>query len=110
MLLGSIKIEVALDVIRAFSVHPPQEHHAKETYNRALKLVDSVINPEFEGMKERLSQIVDIIEAVDNRCSAADGDVTPTLEEMTQEEMSRIYALAGGIVESDEDDEEDDDD
>jgi hypothetical protein len=42
----------------------------------------------------RLNRIAQIIEDVDNRCLAADGPVTPTLQEMTQDELSRIYALA----------------
>lgn len=42
----------------------------------------------------RLSRIRQIIEAVDNRCAAVDGPVTPTLKEMTQDEISAIYALA----------------
>lgn len=46
--------------------------------------------------KERLAEIARIIEAVDNRCAAADGDVTPTLQEMTQAEISRIYELSSG--------------
>lgn len=43
---------------------------------------------------ERLAEIAQIIERVDQRCMAADGPVTPTLREMTQAEISRIYALA----------------
>jgi hypothetical protein len=42
----------------------------------------------------RLDRIAEIIRAVDNRCAAADGPVTPTLQEMTQDEISNIYALA----------------
>lgn len=45
---------------------------------------------------KRLWLIADIIEGVDQRCAAADGPVTPTLEEMTQEEISAVYALAIG--------------
>lgn len=45
-----------------------------------------------------LAEIAVIIEAVDRRCMAADGPVTPTLREMTQDELSRIYALAKGRV------------
>lgn len=47
------------------------------------------MNPE-----ERLKRIAEIIEAVDRRCMAADGPVTPTLSEMQQEEISEIYELA----------------
>jgi len=31
------------------------------------------------------------IEAIDHRCMAADGPVTPTLEEATYQELRRIY-------------------
>jgi len=44
--------------------------------------------------EKRLKRIAEIIEAVDNRCMAVDGSVTPTLKEMTQKEISEIYALA----------------
>ncbi len=43
---------------------------------------------------QRLAEIAEIIEAVDQRCMAADGPVTPTLREMQQREISRIYELA----------------
>lgn len=45
---------------------------------------------------QRLSRIAGMIEVVDNRCMAADGPVTPTLQEMTQAEISMIYKLAAG--------------
>lgn len=45
-------------------------------------------------LQNRLNRIAQIIEDVDQRCMAADGPVTPTLEEMTQEEISEIYELA----------------
>lgn len=46
--------------------------------------------------KQRLKEIADIIEAVDMRCAAVDGPVTPTLEEMTPQEIKKIYRLAIG--------------
>ena len=49
---------------------------------------------------QRLSRIAAIIDAVDSRCMACDGPVTPTLKEMTQDEISRIYALAMGKPET----------
>lgn len=49
---------------------------------------------------QRLARIAQIIENVDLRCMAADGPVTPTLQEMTQDEISRIYALARGKPEN----------
>ena len=44
--------------------------------------------------RERLRRIAQIIQEVDERCLAADGPVTPTLQEMRQSEISEIYALA----------------
>lgn len=41
-----------------------------------------------------LRRIAEIIESVDQRCMAVDGPVTPTLREMTQDELSEIYRLA----------------
>ena len=43
--------------------------------------------------QERLKRIAEIIEAVDHRASFG-AIVTPTLQEMTQAEMSEVYALA----------------
>lgn len=43
---------------------------------------------------QRLREIVRIIEDVDHRAMAADGPVTPTRLEMTDEEMRDIYRLA----------------
>jgi hypothetical protein len=45
---------------------------------------------------QRLKRIREIIEAVDDRAMVCDGNVPTTVEEMTQAEMSTIYALAGG--------------
>jgi hypothetical protein len=44
--------------------------------------------------EERLKRIARIIWNVDNRCMAADGPVTQTLEEMTQKEISEIWELS----------------
>lgn len=41
-----------------------------------------------------LREIREIIEAVDNRCMAADGPVNQTLREMTPWEIKKIYQLA----------------
>jgi hypothetical protein len=49
---------------------------------------------------ERLRQIKEIIDGVENRCMAADGPVTNTRVEMTDDELRRIYRLAGGVVSS----------
>lgn len=46
----------------------------------------------------RLQRIREIIEHVETRAMAADGDVTNTRHEMTDKEMRQIYELAGGKV------------
>lgn len=46
--------------------------------------------------RQRLDLIAQIIERVDHRAMAADGDVTPTRHEMTDQEMRDIYRLADG--------------
>lgn len=51
---------------------------------------------DWKELRCRLALIAEIIESVDNRCMAADGPVTPTLQEMRQEEISMIYAIATG--------------
>ena len=49
-----------------------------------------------ENLAGRLKRIAQIIEDVDNRCMFVDGPVSPTLQEMTQEEISEVYHLAKG--------------
>lgn len=56
---------------------------------------DKKITIEEMSNEQRLELIADVIERVDNRCMASD-TVTPTLQEMRQEEISEIYALAKG--------------
>lgn len=51
---------------------------------------------DWKELRRRLETIAEIIESVDNRCMAADGPVTPTLQEMRQGEISAIYAIANG--------------
>jgi hypothetical protein len=46
--------------------------------------------------ERRLQMIAEILEAVDRRCAAADGPVTQTKEEITAEELRKIYRLAVG--------------
>ena len=49
-------------------------------------------------LRARLHSIKEIIDMVENRCMAADGPVTNTRHEMSDEELRRIYRLAGGTV------------
>lgn len=46
--------------------------------------------------RQKLAEIAKIIEAVDDRCMYADGSVTKTRHEITDEEMRVIYWLASG--------------
>ena len=61
----------------------------------------SMPDQEIERLRAALRQtrmsldcIVEIIEAVDNRCLAVDGPVTPTRLEMTDEELRDIFVSA----------------
>jgi hypothetical protein len=47
-------------------------------------------------LRRRLIEIAQILEQVDCRCLSVDGPVPPTVEEITQEEISYIYSLAMG--------------
>ncbi len=49
-------------------------------------------------LRARLQSIKEIIDGVENRCMAADGPVTNTRAEMTDDELRRIYRLAGGRI------------
>lgn len=49
-------------------------------------------------MHARLTSIKEIIEGIENRCMASDGPVTNTRHEMSDEELRRIYRLAGGTA------------
>jgi len=63
-----------------------------------MKITDR-LRERFDANRERdarLRRIAEIIETVDGRCLAADGPVTATLNEMTQQEISEIYELAKG--------------
>ena len=45
-------------------------------------------------MKNRLLQIHGVIDVVEQRCLAADGPVTKTHDEITDNELRRIYKLS----------------
>ena len=64
----------------------------KTKKDRKLKFILRCIG----SLDKRLQEIAGIIDYVDNRCMAVDGPVTPTLQEMSQSEISKIYSLAVG--------------
>lgn len=47
---------------------------------------------------DRLEEIRDIIDTVENRAMAVDGPVSNTRHEMTDKELQNIYLLAGGTI------------
>lgn len=65
-----------------------------------LVLAQYVEPNEFYKRHVRLARIAEIIEQVDVRAMASDGPVSPTMQVMTQDEISAIYALAKGHEES----------
>jgi len=48
-------------------------------------------------LKPNAAKFCDILERIDNRCLAADGPVTPTLQEATTKELRSLYVLADKI-------------
>ena len=64
---------------------------------RLLLLALTARIAEVEAERARIAQI---IESVDQRCMAHEGPVARTLDEMTQKEISAIYALAMGKPET----------
>jgi hypothetical protein len=75
-------------------------YEAGEVDSLLKKLEDAALgNEESAAMgRARLSSIKEIIDGIENRCLAADGPVTNTRHEMTDEELRRIYRLAGGTT------------
>jgi len=55
---------------------PPEVSHAKQLAVDACK------------------KVLDVIERVENRCMACDGPVTPTTQEITEDELRTIYLAA----------------
>jgi hypothetical protein len=51
-------------------------------------------NAKESAARRACAAIVGIIEGVEIRCAAAEGPVTPTLEEMTRDELRAVYRLA----------------
>ena len=56
------------------------------------------MSKESKACREACEKIVAIFKAVDHRCSAADGPVTPTISAMTSWELMRIYEAASGAL------------
>lgn len=99
-----IKRELAEHFLSLLSPHPPLERTEQEPSmlyaGQPKGDLDALDKSSPQGTVRDpgadLARIRAIIEAVDNRCMAADGPVSRTLEEMTQDEISRIYALSCG--------------
>lgn len=49
--------------------------------------------PPVKAVLSKLAEIRDIIEAVEVRCMAVDGPVTPTSEEINEEDLRRIWEI-----------------
>ena len=61
---------------------------------RAFEIIKAVNS--HDELDNRLKGIAEIIEKVDDRCLAADGAVTETLDEISQDEIKEIYNFAKG--------------
>jgi hypothetical protein len=94
-------------------------HNAKKLGEKTLRVIGKILAKhdagiieaalELEGVardngdtaamrQARLDSIKEIIDGIENRCMAADGPVTNTRHEMSDEELRRIYRLAGGTT------------
>lgn len=54
---------------------------------------------EVEAMVHNARRVLSVVESVENRCMAADGDVTPTLQEMTERELRVLWLACAAIAE-----------
>ena len=84
-----------LAIIHRDGGHNRKEEGTLESVRQAIEKVHAE-RRQIDELSYRLKRIASIIEAVDDRCLAADGPVTPTLQEMRQEEMTEIYEHASG--------------
>lgn len=63
----------------------------------AWELVDNILGGDADRFAAtRLERILDVIKAVEVRCMANDGPTIPTIREMREDEMRKIYELAEG--------------
>jgi hypothetical protein len=51
----------------------------------------------YQKPKTNADRFAELLEAIDQRCAAADGPVTPTLQEATPDELRRLYLFADRI-------------
>jgi hypothetical protein len=65
-----------------------------------MTVIGEMKDQEIDRLQQRLNRIRNIIIDVDQRCMACDGPVTPTHEEITLDEVRRIFALACGQPET----------
>lgn len=62
----------------------------KRVESRSLEIANSRAN----RSRAECWRILDVIERVENRCMAVDGPVTPTNQEITNDELILIYKAA----------------
>jgi len=54
----------------------------------------------YQKPKTPADRFCELLEAIDQRCAAADGPVTPTIQEATTDELRRLYLFADRIRKS----------
>ena len=52
----------------------------------------------YESARQALQKIIEIIERIESRCMAADGPVTPTIQEIIEADLREIYWIAKSCV------------
>lgn len=85
--------------VRALHRHEGWIAQANAAYDRLADAIRALPDDKETAlvMKQR-AEIVDMILTIENRAMACDGPVTNTRIEMTDEELQRIYVLAGGKI------------
>jgi len=74
------------------------ELEQREEGDEARAEIARQIRGALHAYEQRFHGIVAVIDGVEIRCMAVDGPVTPTHDEITDEELRTIYVLAGGRV------------
>jgi len=78
--------QLVIDTIKACEHYTPEA-----TATEVIKCFNGRIANE---QTKVFKAIMDVVLNVEARCLAADGPVTPTLQEMTEDEMRKIWLLA----------------
>lgn len=86
-----------------FAPDTPEARHIQRIAEERDKFRDQVRDTcrRAEKAEAACQKAVDVIYRVEGRCMAVDGPVTPTLEEMSEQELRELYLALAEIVDKD---------